>query len=281
MAKLGSMRYQVQQELLSQKRFGEKKHDARKEEHTQYPEGIFSYSTYKTYVKECCTFADWVKAEHRINRLDRAKQFVPEYLERQVDRGLSPWTVKLQRAALSKLYHCRGKDWGVEIPERKRPDIARSRNDCERDKHFSVSRNKDLVVFLRGTGCRRYGAQRVRPCDIHVHENGHVTVDVVEKGGKRRSIPVLWGFEEAVGKYASDSKKPIWGKIHGSCDVHGYRREYAQELYRRLAREDIPKGQRYWARGDKKGQCFDRAALGAVSRALGHARLGVVVNNYL
>lgn len=282
MARLGSIKYQVASELMSQLRIGDSKHKARSDEHTSYPDGIFSWSTYDSYKKCCCAFADWVHKTYSCNRLDKAKAYVPEYLQSRVDSGLSPWTIKLERAALSKLYHCQAADWGVDVPERRRQNISRSRNDCVRDKHFSTAKNADLVEFLQGTGLRRREAEHVRPCDIHVTRHG-VSVDVVGKGGKRRSVPVLAGFESKVSRYASGSKKPIWGKIPGSCDVHGYRREYATALYRQSARpiDQLERKDKYICRADKSGVIYDKQALMTVSKALGHNRTDVVVSHYL
>lgn len=273
-----SMVFQVCEELKSQCRFGESKHQAKA---TGDTDGIFSCSTLKTYIEQGCRFANWAKSVHNCRDLSQARQFVDEYLQKDVDRGLSPWTVKLERAALSKLYRCSASEWNVDIPQRERSDITRSRHEVARDYGFSEEKNADLVAFLRGTGLRRHEAEAVRPCDIHCSGN-RVTVDVINgKGGKRRSVTVLEAFSDSVVKYAGSSKKPLFGRIKSHCDVHGYRGEYAKALYEAHARAEIPPTDRYFCRGDKKGVVYDRQAMAVVSRNLGHERLSVVAVNYL
>jgi hypothetical protein len=64
-------------------------------------------------------------------------------------------------------------------------------------------------------------------------------------------------------------------------DVHHYRSEYASTLYRKLARQEIPKAERYCCRGDLKGTWYDKAAMKEVSEALGHSRISVIAEHYL
>lgn len=61
MAKRGSLVYQINQELQSQLRIGEKKREAKAAEHTNHPQGIFSYRTLEVYTEQCCRFARWAK----------------------------------------------------------------------------------------------------------------------------------------------------------------------------------------------------------------------------
>lgn len=107
---------------------------------------------------------------HQINR--ELRQFVPEYIRREIDRGLSAWTVRTEVAAISKLYQVPTTSWGISLPSRKREDIIRSRGAAARDAHFSEKKNADLVAFLRGSGLRRSEAEAVRPCDIHSSSAG-------------------------------------------------------------------------------------------------------------
>lgn len=218
---------------------------------------------------------------HQINR--ELRQFVPEYIRREIDRGLSAWTVRTEVAAISKLYQVPTTSWGISLPSRKREDIIRSRGAAARDAHFSEKKNADLVAFLRGSGLRRSEAEAVRPCDIHSNDAG-VFVEVRKgKGGKARTVTVTQAAQALVVSYQGEGQRAIWGKIESSCDVHSYRREYAAARYAELARDPhtLPPNERYLCRGSRRGEVYDRAALAQVSQDLGHNRLEVVVTNYL
>ena len=39
--------------------------------------------------------------------------------------------------------------------------------------------------------------------------------------------------------------------------------------------------EKYYCRGDRKGEVFDRAAMRITSNALGHGRIGVIAGHYL
>ena len=59
-----SMVRQVQETLQAQLRIGESRHQAKNEENTHAPAGIFSYRTFETHLKQSCAFAKWAKAEY-------------------------------------------------------------------------------------------------------------------------------------------------------------------------------------------------------------------------
>lgn len=75
-----SMVRQVQEALQIQLRIGEKRHEAKKAEHTHSPAGIFSYRTFETYMKQSCAFAKWAKAEYG------SRELVPSYYRCKKDR---------------------------------------------------------------------------------------------------------------------------------------------------------------------------------------------------
>lgn len=281
--KNGSIIHQINRELQSQLRIGEKKREAKAAEQTNHPQGIFSFRTLEVYTEQCCRFAKWGKEEHGCRTLEELRQFVPEYIRREIERGLSAWTVRTEVAAISKLYQVPTTSWGISLPSRKREDIIRSRGAAARDAHFSEKKNADLVAFLRGSGLRRSEAEAVRPCDIHSSGAG-VFVEVRKgKGGKARTVTVTQAAQALVVSYQGEGQRAIWGKIESSCDVHSYRREYAAARYAELARDPhtLPPNERYLCRGSRRGEVYDRAALAQVSQDLGHNRLEVVVTNYL
>ena len=78
-----------------------------------------------------------------------------------------------------------------------------------------------------------------------------------------------------------DSK--VWGKVHSAADVHSWRADYATAIYNVHARDlsTLSRSEKYYCRGDLKGQVYDRAALLEASIALGHNRISVVAEHYL
>ncbi|MBQ9199846.1 MAG: hypothetical protein IJ141_06660 [Lachnospiraceae bacterium] len=70
-------------------------------------------------------------------------------------KKLSAYTLKLDAAALAKLYQCPTEEFGVELPPRRRENITRSRGHAVRDDSFSLSNNAEIVNYCRGTGLRR------------------------------------------------------------------------------------------------------------------------------
>ncbi|MBC8530314.1 hypothetical protein [Gehongia tenuis] len=131
-----SMVRQVQETLQVQLRIGESRHQAKNEESTHAPAGIFSYRTFETYLKQSCAFASWAKAQYGSRTLSQARPHVEAYLQSGIDRGLSAYTLSTQRAALCKLYGCTARDFAIKLPERLRADIQRSRNDVPDNKEY-------------------------------------------------------------------------------------------------------------------------------------------------
>ena len=228
-----SMVRQVQEALQDQLRIGESRHDAKKAEATHSPTGIFSYRTFETYMKQGCAFANWAKAQYKCRTLEAARPYVETYLQNGIDRGLSAYTLSTQRAALCKLYGCKAGDFAIQLPERRREDIQRSRNEAARDYGFSKENNTDILDFARATGLRRHELAAVKPEQICQNTDGSVTIcEVKGKGGKVRHIDVLPGKEAAVLKFAGNpAGKPVFASVPSHMDVHGCRREYANAMY--------------------------------------------------
>ncbi|BDF70099.1 hypothetical protein CE91St41_26740 [Oscillospiraceae bacterium] len=283
MGKLGSMTHQVEQALTAQLRVGQSRHAAKEDEHTYSPQGIFSYGTLKTYLREGCRFASWTKQEHHCNTLDKARPYVEEYLQRGIDRGLSAATLSTQRAAICKIYGITANDLHITLPERRRADITRSRNQVARDKGFSVVHNQDIVDFARATGLRRHELAAVKPSNITVRDDGTVVLtDITGKGGKRRDVEVLPSLAGAVLRFADIPKdRRIFSRVPSHMDVHSYRREYADAMYRVALERMGPSGQVYRCRLDKRGKTYDRRAMRYVSNQLGHNRISVIAGHYL
>lgn len=284
---------QINDTLMDKTAFGESKYQAKAEGTAN--DHIYSFSTLKAYMKHCNYFASWcrdnpaITAElgHKARTLDEIRPFAGQWISDRIDAGLSPYTIKLEAAALTKLYGRSAEDLQLPpTPERKRQDITRSRNDAVRDKHFSVSKNAPLIAFCKNTGLRRRELAELCYKDIR-YDYGQMEILVRNgKGGKQRIVPVL--DQAAVLSVmpdilAGDPDSRIFPKIHSGADIHAYRAYYAAALYNRLKRplDTLEHHQKYYCRGDKKGTVYDRQAMLIVSRALGHNRISVIAEHYL
>ncbi len=248
-------------------------------------------------------------------------------------KRLSAWTINTERQALGKLYGIKPDDPNFfKAPLRHRKDIVRSRGTAVRDKHFSVTNNDEFIKFCKGTGCRRNIMEKLEGRDLFTRadiekeierlkeKKNHsdteekyllILKDAIEnfpnqeyflhhrgdKGGRDRFSPVIGEnigqIVERIRSTAPDKK--VWLHVPGNADIHGYRGEYATNIYKIYAREikDIPydrvnKGTKkkfqsevYSCRKDEAGKKLDKVAMLKASKALGHNRIDVVANNYI
>lgn len=274
-----NMHQQAYERLTKMQAFGESK----KEAIANGTDGqkIFSFNTYQSYWKHTKYFIAYVKEKHPdCTTIKKAKKYVNEWLQTRADQGLSAWTVQLEAKALGKLYGISPEDEDYfNPPKRNREAIKRSRGDCVRDKHFSVTNNDELIKFCKGTGLRRselgalkggdlitrekierelnhlYGIPQQKRTqidekrlsillDTRLFDSNYYIYVRNGKGGRERISPI-------VGKNAGqiveriqntpDNEK-VWQHVHQSADIHGYRAEYATAIYRAHARpiEEIP-----------------------------------------
>lgn len=236
---------------------------------------IYSYNTYKTYVKHCDYFVKWVKSHYKCNSLKKAKKYVNEYLQSRVEQGLSGYTIRTEAAALGKLYNIKPTDKDYfKCPERKRADIKRSRGDAQRDKHFSKSNNDELIKFCKGTGLRRSEMLKLTGNDYYSRdrledeiknlsqEKDKKKIDLIRetltlfprlnhfvyiqkgKGGRPRIAPIIGAHTKQIVDRlkATDKDAKVWKYVNTNADIHAYRADYATQLYKEYARDikDIP-----------------------------------------
>lgn len=243
---------------------------------------IHSDSTMRAYKRHATAYARWARERYGIRKWEdlhaRAGELVSSYLRTHLHAGHSPYTLQVVRSALRMLHQ----DWtlgeDVKIPRRYREDITRSRYKAERDKGINLANYKPLTDFLTATGLRRREieqlvvsrvSERCGSLSVHV-DNG--------EGGKLRDVPVLPSHEQAVtgaieGKGLDDL---VFKQVPSRIDVHAYRRLYAQKLYCHLSGRELPPRDRRLKASD-----YDTCAALEVSRALGHNRIDLVLNNYL
>lgn len=273
-----SMVAQVKVTLDDKLAIGQSKHLAKRMGTAQ--NHIYSWGTYKAYLKQGCRFAKWAKETHGCKTLEQARQHVNEYLERS--KELSPYTQKLYASSLAKIYSCSSKDFNVQTDTRHRADITRSRDEKVRDKHFSESRNQELVNFCRSTGLRRSELEKLRGNQL-IERNGQFYIGVKGKGGRYREAPVIYKVDEVVSRMKAAGDEKVWNRVHNAADIHSYRGQYATSFYKSIARQrdKIPIEDRYCCRIDLKGVWYDKKAMLEVSRALGHNRISVIAGHYL
>ena len=306
--RMKSLNEQIHQTLQGMEGFGRSKYEDKKAGiQGRY---IYSYSTMRTYEKHCRYFADFVKGSpavraalgHRPRTLEECRLFIPAFIRYQIGRGLSTSTVKMEASALGKLY---GEKLNLELPRNARTEIKRSRGAAVRDRNVSRKNNSELLNFCRCCGPRRSELEKLSAKDLRVI-NGRFYVSFTRgtKGGKPRLSPIMGTPGEVL--RAARYLKTLTGKnhVHSGLDVHSLRAEYASRVYRESARSlESLKGRRmdytaatgkygkygnrickpalYVCRGDKAGIVYDREALLAASRALGHNREDVVAGHYL
>lgn len=284
MSKNKSMKYQAQGILKPMLRLGESKHDAKlKAEDKHHIEGIFSVSTYKNYVTVAAQFGNWAKKTHGEKDLNNCRQYVPEYLQIRIDKGLSPNTIDRDISALAKLYKCTGNDFGIEKPKKSRSNITRSRNVV---KEFDYAKHKEVLDYINGTSHRRSELLRSKK-KYYTEVNGEIIVRIKGKNGKIRYTKVLPQYKEFVRSKLQGLKdedkvfRPSEVPVRTPC--HAYRAKYAKDYYNMIARplNTLTAKEKYICRNDKKGTVYDREALEVVSKMLGHNRLSVIVDHYL
>ena len=237
--------YDVFNAMLS---FGESKKKAVEEETDK--KKIFSFNTYKTYWKHTKYF------------------------------HLSAWTIQTEAAALNKLYGIDKADVDrFQPPKRKRQDIKRSRVATERDRHFSITNNDELIRFCRGTGVRRNVLERLEGRDLWTKSDMENEVERLkqlenpsekeisylntladalsvfpdqdyfvhhrkDKGGRYRFAPIIGENKQKIidRMKKTPPNEKVWQYVNSNADIHSYRADYATEMYRMYARkvEDIP-----------------------------------------
>lgn len=304
--------------------FGESRHSAKNElrnslgEHYHFgmtDDKIHAIETFDTYKKVSKEYARWLVEEKGLNKyidIKETERYANEYLQKRFDKGVSVWTVKMERSALGKIY---GKQIDVrQLPKRHDNDITRSRKECEHDKHFSVAKNADLVLIASSCGTRREDLGKLR-IDSFREIEGHLYVQIDgSKGGRNRLVPILPSKEKEIKSLLARMEKEgkakdekLFDKVHSKMDVHSYRRFYAKSLFKEVSNDrklrntiiknypqrceiktTIENGirvtreiQSQYFRPKGTKEKYNRDDLYVVSQALGHNRIDVTYHSYL
>lgn len=273
---------QVQERLSSMTAFGRSKH-ADKQENRQQGLGcvpdrdkLYSFSATKNYLAAAVRFARWTQAAHHCRNIDEAQQYAGEYLQMREAENYSAWTVRLDAAALAKLYQCRTTELDAPLPVRHRSDVTEHRNPETILGHYSEAKNADLAALCRSCGLRRSEAAALRADDVTRRLDGTVLVRVRSgKGGKARTVTALNDTPARLAeKAAAEGRARVIEHIPSRAPIHAYRAEFAQALYDREARDAsaLSVKEQYRCRGERRGMVYDRQAMAVVSRQLGHGQ---------
>lgn len=272
------MTKQVENILKSKLAIGESKHTAKLAgEHTK---AIYSYSTLKSYMRWSNNFAHFCKQEYHAKDIMDCRQYVDAYLQSRIDAGYSPYSIKLASASIGKLYGVSTTEF-IKTPPRTRPGIVRSRQDCVRDRHFSVERNKDLVSVSHCSGLRRHELQALKPEHLQQNAHGKWAITVPRgKNGMSRTVELV-GTKAEISQVvhfiqSCTTEKVFPNGIHNGFDAHGGRRIFAQRCYDQWKRplSQLQGNEILRTRCGDKG-CFDRDCLRKVSQQLGHHRVHI------
>lgn len=303
----GSLRQQAYDELQKKNGFGRSKYEDKKAGiSSRY---IYSFNSMKTYLKHSFYFVEWCKNQeyikkelnHKPRTLSECFPYVEPFLRDGEQRGLSAYTIKMQKSALSKLY---GADLThIKTKATSRADITRSRGKAKRDEHFSEEKNSDFVNCCRCVGFRRSEMERAKASDL-MQVGDIYFMQITGKGGRPRAAMLVGTPDEIERAVDYINKMTGQNKIPNGADVHSYRADYATRIYNRYARpieeirgqsinyteltgktakggETVYKSAIYYCRRDKAGQALDRRAMIMASQSLGHNRESVVGEHYL
>ena len=72
----------------------------------------------------------------------------------------------------------------------------------------------------------------------------------------------------------AEGRRRVIAHIPNRAPIHAYRRQFAQALYDREARDvrTLARKEQYRCRGERKGVVYDKRAMALVSRQLGHGQ---------
>lgn len=258
---------------------------------------IRSYGTCATYKKWACDYAKYyndkdVRWLDDVKDADHVNAYLSEKMAMRKEDGspqYTPSSLHTIKSAICKITGVDSKDT-VELPERTRATITRSRVSVAYDKNYNLETGKyaDYAHFIKHTGLRAYKeAAQLRGSDLRERPDGSFAVFVrCGKGGREREVDII-GTPAEIQRCvdtmrAAGSDNRVFPKIP-KCDTHSMRADYAATAYRSFARpiEDVPVRERYYCRGDMVGTVFDREAMAKVSTLMGHNRVSVIAGNYL
>lgn len=238
-----SLNEQLRQEFFSRLAIGRSR-DLDKRNGLDTRRLIYSWGSYKTYFKVGKRYLAWCKRQgFRCRTLADCRPYCDLWLQENIQRGLSAYTLKLYTATLSKIYST-SSDAFIKTPTRHRKDITRSRKPAVRDKNFNPELHQNTINFLLSTGLRRNEANSLRGLALFVDSDEADGIDGTgpryklritsgSKGGRPREVLIIGDVDNVVAmmKAAGDGKV-FPNKLPANLDVHNLRARHACLLYK-------------------------------------------------
>ena len=272
--------------------------------------GIYSIKTMRTYESQIRSFAKYCAAKHKIRQMSGITiAIAQEYLRDLEAEGKAPWTISTAASAINKALGWNLSPKQLGLKSRKKTTIKKCRTGEPYTKK-EYEKYKDQITLARAIGARRASIfnktdpQKLitpRRC-VRNAEGIVIGVLLIEKGGKKRVAPVLNEYKGAVTEIVNRIARergedtPMFDGYGGHIKNHRLRAEYAAKLLHQLEEErkagkplfggDFPLGKYCKLKGKdikrgEKTQGHDTDLLGAVSGALGHNRVEVVLRHYM
>ena len=281
-----SLNEQLRQEFFSRLAIGRSR-DLDKRNGLDTRQLIYSWGSYKTYFKVGKRYLAWCKRQgFRCRTLADCRPYCDLWLQENIQRGLSSYTLKLYVATLSKIYNT-SSDAFIKTPTRHRKDITRSRKSAVRDKNFNPELHQNTINFLLSTGLRRNEANSLRGDRLFTDAQGRymVRIDSGSKGGRPRDVLIIGDVDNVVAmmKAAGDGKV-FPNKLPTNLDVHNLRARHACLLYKYYHdKYGGPKDRKdkFFPRGEMAHKAvYSKKIMHLVSEQLGHSRIGIFSSSY-
>lgn len=296
--KRGSLNYQINQRMKEMEKFGESRHEAKKDYRENIQDnkqgktgGIHSYKTFETYKSSCKQFVNWAKENDKgIRNIEDVKEeHVKEYIKYREEDGKSAYTYSKDLSALNKVFGTDVTKKDCEVANRSYHNITNNRELKEHHNHINYNNYQDEIKTIQATGMRRESLEKVSASSFNYDDKGYpVSIRLVdereqggrnmeEKNGRPRISDIPYEsraeLKEIIeNRSEGDINKPLFDHIPDRLGTHRFRAEYAETMYKQYL-EEHGEGEKW--RG------YDRDAMLYASNNLGHNREDVVKYNYL
>ena len=193
----------------------------------------------QTYQNEVKRYGDWLESQgmHKCT-MEEASNHIQEYLDYQVNRGLSSWSVHTSCAALTKTFQKDMRDYSV--PQRSLCDITRSRGIRTHDE-LNNRLAGGVLDANRTLTLRRNELKKLRVSSFT--DNGSsITMQTIGKGGKHNETVYRHPQEMATIRELIANKAPseyVFDRqaFRNDADFHQSRAEGFQLRYQRICED--------------------------------------------
>ncbi len=244
----------------------------------------YSESTAKSVYEIMHVYIGWALNRGKLMPGMKLRDLIP-FVQEFLDEKKKTCTANTIHTYVSQI--CKALNLNMEdynYPPRRRADIVAHRSAPEVFPAVSA-KYPEVIGFSLAAGTRKYKElARLKGTDLRTGEDG-LTLRILGKGGLIRQAPVVGTAEaELVERLCREAGAGrVFPRLPANLDLHAIRAMYACSIYLMHARDisTLPPEERCECRADYKGIVLDRAAMDAVSRAIGHTRIDVIAKSYL